>query len=148
MIYKIIAKTLANRLKKVLDSVISPTQSVFVTGRIISDNAVIGFECIHTLNNKRSVKEGVAPLKLDMFKAYDKVEWSYLRKVMEKIGFCDQWISLIMQCVESVGFSILIHGKDGPNIHASERASSRSLYPFIFSFMCGGSVCSSQLGRT
>lgn len=79
VINKIIAKAIANRLKKVLDSIISPTQSDFVPGRMITDNVVIGFECIHTINSRKKGKNRIATLKLDMSKAYDKVEWLFLR---------------------------------------------------------------------
>lgn len=74
VLYKVIAKTLANTLKIVLDKIISPSQSAFVPRRLITDNAIFGFECIHTVRNKRYDKEGVVALKLDMSKAYDRVE--------------------------------------------------------------------------
>lgn len=78
VIYKIIAKLLANRLKRVLDKIISPSQSAFVPGRLITDNVILGFKCIHAFKNKRSGKEGVVALKLDMSKAYDRVKWIYI----------------------------------------------------------------------
>lgn len=69
--YKIIAKAIANRMKKVLESIISPTQTAFVLGRLISDNVVVGFEFIHAIRSRRKGKKGWAALKLDMSKAYD-----------------------------------------------------------------------------
>lgn len=87
VISKIISKVLANILKHVIDSMISLSQSIFVSKRLISDNAMIGFECIHNLNNKRPRKKGMVVLKLCMSKAYDRIEWAYLRKIMTKIGF-------------------------------------------------------------
>lgn len=58
VIYKIIVKSIANRMKKVLDSIISQFQAAFVSGRQISDNVLVGFECIHAINNKSKGKEG------------------------------------------------------------------------------------------
>lgn len=76
VIYKIIAKTLANRLKKVLDTIILfQNQSVFVPGRVlITNNVVLGFECIQTIDNQRSDKKGYIVMKLDMSKVYDRVK--------------------------------------------------------------------------
>lgn len=115
VIYKIISKTLANRLKKILDDIISPTQSAFVLGRLITDDAILGFECIHSLQSQTTGKVGVVALKIDMSKAYDRVEWSYLRRVMKMMDFCSCWIELTMSCVETVDFSVLTNGFPGPS---------------------------------
>lgn len=64
VIYKVIAKSLAIRLKRVLDHIIFPTQSVFILGRLITNNVILDFECIHAVRSKRKGKEGVATLKL------------------------------------------------------------------------------------
>ena len=53
VIYKIISKCLVNRLRPLLDGMISPTQSAFIPGRLISDNALIAFECMHSLNTQK-----------------------------------------------------------------------------------------------
>ena len=65
------AKTVANRLKSILPSIISDTQSAFISDRSITDNAIIAFEVGHYLKRKRQGKVGVATLKVDMSKAYD-----------------------------------------------------------------------------
>lgn len=71
MIYKIVTNTLANRLKKVLDLVISPKQSAFVQGILIFNNVMLDFECTHALNNhKKEKKNGAIALKIYMSKAY------------------------------------------------------------------------------
>ncbi|KAF5447955.1 hypothetical protein F2P56_033465 [Juglans regia] len=67
-------------------------------------------EALHTMNNRMIGKEGYMALKLDMSKAYDKIEWKFLREVMIKMGFAQEWIQLVMNCVESVSYSILLNG--------------------------------------
>ena len=50
-------------------------------------------------------------IKLDISKAYDQVEWAYLEAMMRKLGFQDRWISLMMMCVTTVSYSVLINGE-------------------------------------
>ena len=74
VVYKLISKVLVKRLKKFLASAISESQSAFLLGRLISDNVLVGFETLHYLKRKTNGKVGQMALKLDMSKAYDKVE--------------------------------------------------------------------------
>lgn len=99
--YKIISKVLVNRMKNILDDIISLNQSAFIPNRHIMDNAILGYECIHFLRNKRSGKRPWAALKLDMSKAYDRVEWSFLKATILCMGFDRDWVHLIMRCVSS-----------------------------------------------
>lgn len=87
VLYKIVSKTLANKLKQCMGQLISINQSAFVPRRLITDNALIAFEIFHYMKRKGDGRDGTVALKLDMTKAYDRVEWSFLDHVMVKFGF-------------------------------------------------------------
>jgi hypothetical protein len=87
VIYKVVAKCLTNRLWPVLDDIISPTQSAFVPGRLIIDNALIAFECIHNLQQVKRDDRHYCAYKLDLSKAYDRVDWDFLQGIMLKLDF-------------------------------------------------------------
>ncbi|XP_021716657.1 uncharacterized protein LOC110684510 [Chenopodium quinoa] len=110
VLYKIISKTLANKMKTMLGSIISENQSAFVPNRLIIDNALIAFEIFHGMKRKGEGKDGTIALKLDMSKAYDRVEWVFLEKVMQKLGFPQSWIGRIMHCLNSASFSFKYNG--------------------------------------
>ena len=72
-------------------------------------------------------------LKLDMSKTYDKVEWVFLENLMKKIGFCEQWIGLIMVCVKIVTYSILVNEEPKGLIHPSRGLiQGDPLFHFLF----------------
>lgn len=71
------SKVLANRLKGILPEIISENQSVFVPGHLISDNTLIALELFHSMKYKNKGRRGAITTKLDMSKAYDRVEWSF-----------------------------------------------------------------------
>jgi hypothetical protein len=102
VIYKIVAKCLVNRMRPLLKDIISETQSAFIPGRMITDNATIAFECIHALQKGSKIAGKFCAYKLDLMKAYDRVDWLFLEEAMRKIGFSEQWIKWIMTCVKTV----------------------------------------------
>jgi len=108
VIFKLISKVLANRLKRVLPDIISCNQSAFIPERLILDNILVAYETLHTMKNRLWSKVGYMGIKLDMSKAYDRVEWPFLEAVMLKLGFEPRWVSLVMKCVTSIRYSIII----------------------------------------
>ena len=110
VVYEIVSKAIANKLKQILSSIISDTQSAFVHGRLITDNVLVAFEAMHHISKKKGGKIGQMALKLDISKAYDRVEWAWLDKVMEKLCFVDRMRDLIMRCVSTITYSIKING--------------------------------------
>ena len=87
-----------------------------MNGRLITDNVLVAFETIHQINLKKSGAKREMALKLDMSKAYDRVEWACLEKIMEKLGFHSKWRSLMMQCITIVTYVVLVNGKPSGHI--------------------------------
>ena len=108
-VYKTISKLLVNRLKPILDKIISPSQSAFILGRWIAENQLIVHELLHSFK-KRKVKGGFMALKLDLQKAYDRLNWNFLQTVLNNFGFHDTFVNWVMQCVTTISFSVLING--------------------------------------
>ena len=82
-----------------LEKIISPNQSVFIPRRLITDNIIIAFEALHTMDTHMKGRKGYMALKLDMSKAYNRVEWDFLEAIMNWIKFANKWVQLLMNCV-------------------------------------------------
>ena len=111
VIYKIVSKVITNRLIPFLNSIISKAQSVFTADRLITDNILIAFESLHHMKTTCTGKISFMALKLDMSKAYDRVEWIFLEKILLRMGFQELWVALIMKCITIVSYSIMVNSE-------------------------------------
>eukprot|EP00253_Pinus_taeda_P008044 PITA_08044 len=121
VIYKVISKVIANRLKPLLPLLISLEQSGYVEGRQIMDGITLTHEIIHSL--KISNEAGII-LKIDLSKAFDKLSWTYIQKMLNSFGFSPMWVCWVQSLISSTFFSILINGIPSQPFSPS-RASER-----------------------
>ncbi|KAK1644767.1 hypothetical protein QYE76_062572 [Lolium multiflorum] len=133
VVYKVMVKCLVNRLRPLLKSIIAETQSAFVPERMITDNAIIAFECFHAIHNGNKSSGSFCAYKLDLTKAYDRVDWKFLEEALRTMGFAEQWIKWIMTCVKTVRFSVKFNGKLLEKIYPSRGLRQGDpLSPYLF----------------
>ncbi|GJX28851.1 hypothetical protein Tco_0236930 [Tanacetum coccineum] len=108
VMFKCISKIIANRIKESLKVLVSSNQSAFVPGRSIADNILLTQELMHNYHLDRGLPR--CAFKVDIQKAYDTVDWDFLKKVLSGFGFHTRMIGWIMECVTTTSFSISING--------------------------------------
>ncbi|CAN1757430.1 Transposon TX1 uncharacterized 149 kDa protein [Linum perenne] len=118
--YRIVAKVLANRMRRIMADIIPEEQSSFIKGRSIVDNVLIAFETLHAMNIRRTAKIGEVALKVDISKVYNRVKWKYLEAIMDKMGFNRNWIDLVLLSVQSVEYSVLINSSRSELLYQDE----------------------------
>jgi len=130
-LYKILAKVLANRLRLIIRSVVSDSQSAFIKGRQILDGVLVANEIV---DEARKSRKEFLLFKVDFEKAYDSIDWGYLDEVMCKMGFPNLLWKWIKECIGTATALVLVNGSPMEEFHFERglrQGDPLSPFPFL-----------------
>ena len=108
IVYKIVSKIIVNKIRPFMKQLVSPLQAAFIPRRKGLDNMIIAQEILHSMEKKKG-RSGVMVLKIDLEKAIDRLEWSFIREILIHFNFPSDLIAIIMDCISSSTVSILFN---------------------------------------
>lgn len=96
-------------MKHLIPTLVSPSQTAFISGRRGTDNVIVAQELVYTLEKKKG-HQGYMIIKIDLEKVFDRMEWSFVRSIFFSMGFHQDTIDLILSCISSTDVSLLFNG--------------------------------------
>ena len=103
VIYKIITKVIVSIIKPLLNGIISPYQSSFIPSRTIHHNIIVTQEMVHSMSKSRGNKMFMS-IKIDLEKAYDRLNWNFIEKFLDNCMFPPKIVSIIHHCITSPSY--------------------------------------------
>lgn len=132
--YKILAKSIANRIKGKLPDFICDSQHAFIPGRRIANNIIIAQEIVHSFG-LNSYPHHAFLIKIDLSKAFDRLEWDFIANALQRKGFHHHFINLVLSCINSSSFSVNINGQTYGAFNANRGIRQGCpLSPYLFCF--------------
>lgn len=144
---KVIAKVVVHTLSSYMDDLISKNQSAFIGGRQIQDNLISAQEAFHALKQRDKGGKDSLPIKLDLSKAYDRLEWGFLKEALLAYGFHQEWVQMITKLVTSLSYRYKINGLTNSKIIPQRGLRQGDpLSPYLF-ILAVDDVLSSTLSK-
>lgn len=132
VLVKVVSKILANRLRPLMASLMENYQASFISGRSTSDNIIVAQEVVHSLQRLKGRKGGFI-LKVNLEKAYDRVDWGFLGKVLKCTGFKPEFVNIILDCIPTAEVAVCWNGESLTSFKPSRGLRQGDpLAPYLF----------------